>query len=140
MWTISDYPGYGLISGVCMHGYRGCEICGPQTDSRLAKSGNKLDVDQNVRGRKIVFEGSRRWTRQNHPYQRNVEFNGKDYFRRIPVRMMAEDTIRCVEARQVYLIEGGRENSKHDLVHVHGIKRKSILFELPYWKVRLKRT
>jgi hypothetical protein len=40
----------------------------------------------------------------------------------------------------VYLIEGGRENSKHDLVHVHGIKRKSILFELPYWKVRLKRT
>jgi hypothetical protein len=99
MWTISDYPGYGLISGVCTHGYRGCVVCGPQTDSRLAKSGNKLDVDQNVCGRKIVFGGSRRWTRQNHPYRRNVEFNGKDDFRGIPIRMTVKDTIRCIEAR-----------------------------------------
>jgi hypothetical protein len=29
LWTISDYPGYGLILGLCTHGYRGCAVCGP---------------------------------------------------------------------------------------------------------------
>jgi hypothetical protein len=53
--TISDYPGYGLISGVCTHGYRGCAVCGPSIESRAAKSGNKLDANQKVCGSKIVF-------------------------------------------------------------------------------------
>jgi hypothetical protein len=103
MWNILDYPGYGLISGLYTHGYKGCVVCGPATDSRAAKSGNKLDGDQNVWGSKIVFGGSRRWTRRSHPYKRSLHFNRKVDFRAAPVRMTTEEIIRCAEAKKAYL-------------------------------------
>jgi hypothetical protein len=96
MWTISDYPGYGLISGICTHGYKACAVCGPETVSRSAKSGNKLNANQKVRGSKIVFGGGRRWTRRNHPYRRNLMFNGQEELRPKPVRMTPDETLRCV--------------------------------------------
>jgi hypothetical protein len=63
MWMISDYPGYGLVSRVCTHGFRGCAVCGPETDSRFVKSGNKLNAESKVCGSKEVFGGGRRWLR-----------------------------------------------------------------------------
>ena len=33
MWTIHDYPAYGLISGCATKGYQGC-VCGLSVDSR----------------------------------------------------------------------------------------------------------
>jgi hypothetical protein len=103
LWTISDYPGYGLISGICMHGYRGCAICGPKIVSRSAKSGNKLTAENRVRGRKIIFGGGRRWTRRNHPYRRSLEFDGRPEFRPAPMRMFANETISCAETREAFL-------------------------------------
>jgi hypothetical protein len=115
-------------------------VCGPDTDSRSAKSGNKLDVNQIVHESKIVFGGSKRWTRRNHPYRRNLEFNGKEEFKGAPVRMASEETIRCTEGRAAFLTEGRRVNSKDNPIYVHGMKRKSILFELPYWQMRPTQT
>ena len=34
-----------------------------------------------------------------------------------------------------YLADGGRENGKEDLIYKHGVKRRSCLDELPYWRV-----
>ena len=136
MWTISNYLGYGLISCVCTHGYRGCAVCGLDMDSRSAKSGRKLDMNQTICGSKIVFGGSRRWTRRNHPYMRNLEFNGKEEFRGAPARMTSEETFRCAKGRAAFLAKGGRGNFKDDSIHVHRVKRNNILFELPYWQVR----
>jgi len=62
LWTISDYPAYGLISGLYTHGYKACTVCGPSTDGRAATSGNKVDAHKKAKGRKIVYGGSRRWT------------------------------------------------------------------------------
>jgi hypothetical protein len=31
IWTINDFPAYGLVSGQQMKGYKGCPICGKQT-------------------------------------------------------------------------------------------------------------
>jgi hypothetical protein len=45
MWTIINYLGYGLISGICTHGYQECAVCGPDIDSIFAKSGNKFYVE-----------------------------------------------------------------------------------------------
>jgi hypothetical protein len=39
MWVFSDYPAYGLISGLCIYGHRGCSVCGPATEARTAKLG-----------------------------------------------------------------------------------------------------
>jgi hypothetical protein len=135
MWTICDYPALDLISGLCMHGYKACLVCGPATNSRSAKTGNKLDSNQKVKGKKIIFIGGRRWTHCHHPYQTNLSFNGKPETREPHVRMSGEQTLRCAYDREDYLSEGGREGGDHDLVHVHGVKHRSCLDALPYWKV-----
>jgi hypothetical protein len=135
LWTISNYPAYGLVLGVCTHGYRGCAICGPKTDSRSTASRNKMNADNKVRGSKIIFGGGRRWTCRNHPYRHNLEFNGKVEDRGPPVRMSAEQTIRCARERAAYISQGGRDGGKHNPAKVHGVKRFSAIYELEYWKV-----
>jgi hypothetical protein len=136
MWTISDYPAYGLILGLCTHGYKACVVCGPQTESRCAKSGNKLNGEQRAQGNKIIHLGTRRWTHRGHPYRRNLNFNGKTEDRSAPRRMCGTEIARCAEERTAYLRDGGRPDERGtDPVHVHGVKRLSVLNELSYWKV-----
>jgi hypothetical protein len=122
LWTISDYPGYRLISGVCTHGHRGCAVCGPDIESRSAASRNKLNAENRVRGSKVVFNGGRRWTRRNHPYRRNLDFNGKVEGRGASVRLTAVQTIECAQERVAYISQGGRDGGKHDPAKGHGVK------------------
>jgi hypothetical protein len=68
MWVFSDYPAYGLISGLCTHGHKGCTVCGPGTEARTALSGNTLTTGNKVKGRKTVFMGGRKWLYRYHPY------------------------------------------------------------------------
>lgn len=44
---------------------------------------------------------------------------------------LEKNVIRYVAWRQSYLDLGGREDRKHDLEHIIGVKRLSILSELP---------
>lgn len=136
MWTISDFPAYGLISGLCVHGYKGCPCCGPETDARSAKTGD-LRADLTTRGYKIVFGGIRRYLARQHPYRRNTRFNGNRENRTAPPTMSGQDVIRYAALRQSYLDLGGREDGKHDPVHRTGVKRLSAFFELPYWQVNI---
>ncbi len=135
MWTISDFPAYGLISGLCCKGYKGCPSCGPDTESRLAKTGDLLP-DRRTKGSKIVFGGIRRYLPRHHPYRRNRRFNGVPEHRMRPSIMTGADIIRYAAWRQSYLDLGGKEDAKHDPVHHTGVKRLSALFELPYWQVQ----
>lgn len=36
LWTINDYPAYGLVSGCAVKSYKGCPVCGPAVDSRYS--------------------------------------------------------------------------------------------------------
>ena len=31
MWTVNDFPAYGLLSRQQVHGYKACSLCGPET-------------------------------------------------------------------------------------------------------------
>ena len=135
MWTISDYPVLGVISGLSTHGYKDCVVCGPKTEARSAKTGNKLNENQKMKGRKIVYGGGRRWTRRHHPYRTDLSFNDKVERRGTLVRMTGERTVECAEGRETYLKDGGREGRNDNPVHLHGVKHKSCLDALPYWKV-----
>lgn len=132
MWTISDYPDYGLVSGICTHGFKGCVVCGPEINSRSAKSSNKLNAEGKVCSSKLVFGGGRRWLRRSHPYRRYMQFNGRRERRGPPVRMSAEETICCGRERKAYIRDGGRENGKYDPAKKHGVKRLNCLYDLEY--------
>jgi hypothetical protein len=131
MWTISNYPAYGLISGLCTHGHKGCTVYGPATEARTAKFGNKLNAQNKVKGRKTVYIWAHRWTHQHHPYRRDLSFNGEEEHRLPPVPLTAEETVRFGVDHEKYLAEGGRENAKEDPVYEHRVKRRSYLDDLP---------
>jgi len=134
MWTISDFPTYGLISGLCCKGYKGCPHCGPDTDARMAKVGDVLS-NRRTRGSKIVYGGIRRYLPRHHPYRRNRRFNGQPEHRGRPRIQTGQDVIRYAMWRQSYLDLGGKENGPDDPMHVTGVKRLSALYELEYWEV-----
>jgi hypothetical protein len=137
VWTVCDYPALGLISGLQTHEYKACVVCGPEMQSRSAKCGNKLDREKKEKGRKIVFLSGRRWTHRNHPYRFSTDFNGSEERLACPVQMTGAETIRCADERHAFLMGGRRENSRDDLVHVHGVRMRSCLDEFPYWQVCL---
>ena len=128
-WTISDFPAYGLISGLCCKGYKGCPHCRPETDARMAWIGDVL-ANRRTRGSKIVYGGIRRYLSRQHAYQRNLRFNGKVKHRGMSEVQIGQDIIRYVAWRQSYLDLGGKENGPADPVHVTGVKRLCALFEL----------
>jgi hypothetical protein len=139
IWTIIDYPGYGLISGLCTHGRKGCTVCRLATESRTAKSRNKVTADKRVKGRKTIYGGSRKWTHRHHPYRRDRNFNGEEEFG-VPLEPMSgEETARWGLEREQYLANSGRENGSDDPVHRHGVKRHSFLDEFPYWRVSFRK-
>jgi hypothetical protein len=52
-----------------------------------------------------------------------------------PDRPTCDEVLQWGTARSMFLADGGVENSMGDPVKLHSVKRRSILFDLPYWKV-----
>ncbi|KAI5337813.1 hypothetical protein L3X38_017084 [Prunus dulcis] len=107
MWTINDFPAYGNLSGCVVKGYKACPICGDDTPSHWLKNGHK-----------ICYIGHRKWLPINHPYRRqHAAFNGKPEYGIPPEPLTGEEVLHMVE-------NGDRVCWK----------KKSIFFDLEYWK------
>ncbi|KAI5334497.1 hypothetical protein L3X38_024630 [Prunus dulcis] len=107
MWTINDFPAYGNLSGCVVKGYKACPICGDDTPSHRLKNGHK-----------ICYIGHRKWLPINHPYRRQrAAFNGKPEYGIPPEPLTGEEVLHKVE-------NGDRLCWK----------KKSIFFDLEYWK------
>ena len=109
MWTISDFPAYGLISGLCCKGYKGCPSCSIDNDARMAKTGDMLP-NKRAKGSKIVYGGMRRYLPRYHPYRCNRRFNGQVEHRERPRIQTGQDIVRYAAWRQSYLDLGEKEN------------------------------
>ena len=57
IWTVNDFPAYGLLSGQQVHGYKGCPLCGPETCAEHALLLNKM-----------IYLGSRRYLQGDHRF------------------------------------------------------------------------
>lgn len=62
-------------------------------------------------------------------------FNGREEVRGKPSVVTAEEQVSRANEYQKWLDKGNREGGVGDPSKVHGVKRKSILHNLPYWKV-----
>jgi len=130
MWTVNDFPAYGLLSGQQVHGYKGCPLCGPETCAEHASLLGKM-----------IYLGGRRYLHEAHRFRRaRASFNGEQEWQLPPERPIGEEVLRWGTQRSEFLRNGGVENSDVDPVKLHGVKRRSIFFDLPYWKVRLNIT
>jgi hypothetical protein len=129
LWTVNDYPAYGLISGQVTHGYQACVVCGPNTECHKSE-----------RLKKFVYRGHRRFLKANHPFRRaaNAEFfDGNNESRPAPQRPSNKQRQKWGEATVKYLERPGAKAEDQDCpAKTHGVKRVPCLFKLPYWEVR----
>lgn len=68
-----------------------------------------------------------------HRFRRaRLAFDGNQEWREPPRRPTGEDIVHMGEERALYVTSGGRVDGENDPVKVHGVKRLSVLFLLPY--------
>nr|XP_017228874.1 PREDICTED: uncharacterized protein LOC108204092 [Daucus carota subsp. sativus] len=120
MWTINDFPAYGNLSGCLNKGYMACPICGDDTVAKHLKY-----------SRKICYQGHRRYLPPHHPYRRSkAAFNGEQDFGCARQSHSGEEVLRQQEQIEFAF---GKEVKKAKKVDCPW-KKKSIFFELEYWK------
>ena len=122
LWTIHEYPTYGLISGCATKGYQGCPVCGPNIDSRYSKALQKN-----------VFGGHRCYLPQTtgHTGGPWLGSMANENSENLQIASVLDTQFRRLSHGQ----GGLRLGHSDDPVRTHGVKRKSALFRLPYWEV-----
>lgn len=126
LWTIHDFPAYGLVARCVTKGFRGCPVCGPSTQSRRSNTLKKCIYD----------DQHRKWLPPDHPYCFNLAFNGSVELREPPRRLTGEEIVAFGRLRETFIANGGTPK-RDDPARVYGINRVSSLFRLPYWSVSL---
>ena len=130
LWTMHDFPGYGTVAGVAHQGYVACPVCGPQF-----KGEHSIELG------KQTYTDTRRWLPHDDPWRSASMkdlFNGLEENRGKPDVVNAEQQVlRAIEYKN-WLDAGNKEGALGDPSKVHGVKRKSILHNLPYWKVMIE--
>nr|XP_011459892.1 PREDICTED: uncharacterized protein LOC105350151 [Fragaria vesca subsp. vesca] len=126
-WTINDFPTYGNLSRSIVRGYNGCPICVDQTQPHRLKKCNKL-----------VFMRHRRGLPRHHPYRRQAAvFDNTVEEDLAAVPLTGEEVLARVKGLNCEF--GKREESTPRVRIVDDEdrpcwKKKSIFFQLEYWK------
>ncbi|CAM8923448.1 unnamed protein product [Rhodiola kirilowii] len=64
MWTISDFPGLGMLGGIKTKGYKACPLCLDEIDAT------------HITGR-MSYQGHQRWLPRDHDWRFAANrFNG----------------------------------------------------------------
>ncbi|CAA7022710.1 unnamed protein product [Microthlaspi erraticum] len=127
MWTISDFPAYGMLSGWTTHGRLSCPYCKDNTNAFQLKHGRKTSW----------FDCHRRFLPAEHPYRESMtkfrkncqvsdgpppDADGKCMLDELRY-FGAEKTVEC----------GGNRHDKVDAYgDLHNWHKKSIFWDLPY--------
>ena len=129
MWTLHDFPAYGLLSGLTTAGFKGCPVCGPHTTSRRSK----------ILRKNVYCNCHRRYLPPDHYFRgADAAFDGEacDEVEHEP--LTGNQTIRRGKRSEEYLDGGGTEKDAEFPGKEHGVKRVSALYQLPYWRVSLQ--
>ena len=127
LWTIHDFLSYGTVGGFAHQGYTACPWCGED-----------LGAEHSTKLGKQTYGRTRRWLPQDHPY-RSAEM--KDHFNEFvenrpkPCVVIVEEQIRHGLECKAWKALGNKDGAPGDPSKIYGLKRLSILFRLPYWRV-----
>ncbi|CAM8889870.1 unnamed protein product [Rhodiola kirilowii] len=84
MWTISDFPGLGMLGGLKSKGYKACPIC-------------LDDVDAHHLAGRMSYQGHHRWLDRDHPWRHAPKkFNGELELRDAPLSLTGEEILSTV--------------------------------------------
>ncbi|KAL9667674.1 hypothetical protein QQ045_002038 [Rhodiola kirilowii] len=124
MWTVSDFPAYGMLSGWSTQGRLGCPYCMEETKSFFLQHGRKVSY----------FDCHRRFLPQNHPYRHDSMhfFKGRtEYASPIDLRDGHATFERVSGLKPIW--EQSLNEKLPGFGTLHNWTKKSIFWELPYW-------
>lgn len=130
MWTINDFPAYGMLSGWSTHGRFACPHCMENTKAFTLESG----------GKSSWFDCHRPFLPHNHPFRRLKNGFKKDerVFVGPPPKITSEEVwTRVCDYPKVTDYGRAVPIPRYGVDH-HWTKR-SIFWDLPYWKDNLLR-
>ncbi|XP_024009381.1 uncharacterized protein LOC112084472 [Eutrema salsugineum] len=131
MWTISDFPAYGMLSGWTTHGKLSCPICMEDTKAFYLPNGRKT----------CWFDCHRRFLPQGHPLRKNIKdfLKGRHAINEYPPESLNgeqvyTERIKSVKPPKTSECGGnGHEKKKAGYGKWHNWHKESIFWELPYW-------
>ncbi|XP_050387917.1 uncharacterized protein LOC126804334 [Argentina anserina] len=122
MWTISDFPGYGMLSSQAVHGYKACPVC-------------LNEVHSDWHAGKVCYLGHRRWLPIDHSWRQDVEgFDGTVEFRTKPRVWSGDEILEMLNSFDFGVLSGdpaitGTTRPDDMMCFTH----KSRFYDLPYW-------
>ncbi|KAG8379756.1 hypothetical protein BUALT_Bualt07G0122500 [Buddleja alternifolia] len=132
MWTVSDFPAYGMLSGWSTHGKLSCPYCMSGIKSFRLKHGRKP----------CFFDCHRQFLPLNHPYRYQKDNFTKGRIEIDPpfIRLTGEELEAVVASLPT--IEFGKTKDKERIEgfgETHNWLKRSIFWDLPYWNTNLIR-
>nr|XP_004492006.1 uncharacterized protein LOC101504571 [Cicer arietinum] len=116
--TINDFPAYGNLCGYSVKGHKACPICEEGTCYQQLKH-----------GRKVVYVGHQKFLKSNHPYRKlRKSFNGDQEHEISQKALTGEQVYQRVKDINVIFGKNQKQTSEKNIW-----KKKSVLFDLPYW-------
>ncbi|XP_074343103.1 uncharacterized protein LOC141680892 [Apium graveolens] len=126
LWTISDFPGYGVLSGWSTKGHLACPSCHYQTSSTYLKH-----------SRKVVYLNHRKFLPPNHKWRSDKRrFNGEMEMGESPEMLTGIEVEHLLSG---YENSFGKCKTKQKTCTDCPWKKRSIFFELPYWSTHMVR-
>jgi hypothetical protein len=127
MWTINDFPAYGMVSGWSMHGKLACPYCMENNKAFTLTNGGKASF----------FDCHRHLLPSNHRYRKNKNdlFVGRVEKDVAPPHLSSEELFDVVSEYGdiVFRLQSGKQKFPGFGLTYNWVKR-SIFWELPYWK------
>ncbi|XP_074323738.1 uncharacterized protein LOC141660649 [Apium graveolens] len=133
LWIISDFPGLAMLSGWSTKGRLVCPVCNYETSSMYLKH-----------SRKMCYMDHRRFLHPEHPWRLDKrKFNGQIELRGFPEVLTGTDIEELLAGFVNHFggkkPEKKRKRQKNKIKSNSPFKKKSIFFDLPYWKHNVSR-
>ena len=125
IWTIGDFPAYGMMASCTTKGFHGCHVCGGGYRFRRAKLLHK----------NVYCNCARRCLPENHHMRLDSDNFGTIENCFAPPPVSRETALRLGLEMESWLRDYGTPQ-QDDPVRKSGIKRNPCFYCLPYWKVR----
>ena len=132
LWTISDFPAYGMLSGWSTHGRLACPYCMRKSKSFRLKHGSKF----------CWFDCHRRFLPLEHPFRRDrYSFRKSKMEKSLPLHRRSGVEILNRVNRLDNFSFGLTSHDKRQagFGKKHNWVKRSIFWELPYWSTNLIR-
>ena len=132
LWTINDFPAYGMLSGWSTAGKKACPYCMESSKAFSLKNGGKVSW----------FDCHRQFIPHDHPFRRNRNdfIKNKVELTQSPMTQTGEQVIEQIDAFELKKVtEKGGAEFNASISKSCGWRKRSIFWNLPYWSTNLIR-